>query len=79
MWIYSKSLLTGISANSTFRTVIDFKKIKIIYCWDIYYFCYDYKYLLFSNKPYQPQINFIGNKYLPGLLMSCSGFSDVTV
>ena len=35
---YSKSLLTGISVNSVFRTVFDFKKLKIIYCWDIYHF-----------------------------------------
>ena len=63
MRIYSKSLLTGISENSTFRTVFDFKKIKIIYFWDIYYFYYEYKHLPFSNKPYQPEINFIENKY----------------
>ena len=46
-----KSLLTGISANSTlvdFKTVFDFKELKIIYCWDII-FCYDYKHLAFSN------------------------------
>ena len=38
IWTYSKPLLTGISANSTFRTVFDFKKLKIIYCWDIWHF-----------------------------------------
>ena len=65
MWIYSKSLLTGISVNSTFWTAFDFKKINIVCRWDIYYFCYDYKHLPSSNKPYQPEIKFIGNKYLP--------------
>ena len=38
VWTYSKSLLTGIRANSTLRTVFNFKKLKIIYCWCIYYF-----------------------------------------
>ena len=36
--LFSKSLLIGISANSTFRTVFDFKKLKIIHCWNIYHF-----------------------------------------
>ena len=48
--LYSKSLLTGISVNTTFRTVFDFKKLKIIYCWDIYH-C-EYRHLTFSNNPY---------------------------
>ena len=30
--LYSKSLLTGIGANSTFRAVFDFKKLEIIHC-----------------------------------------------
>ena len=42
-------------------------------------FCYDYKHLSFSNKPYQPEINFIENKYLTGLLMSCPGLLPVTL
>ena len=50
IWTYSKFLLTEISANSTFRKVFDFKKLKIIYCSNTY-FCYDYKHLPFSNKP----------------------------
>ena len=33
-------------------------------------FCFAYKHLALSNKPYQPEKNFIENKYLPGLLMS---------
>ena len=36
--LYSKSLLTAIIVNNTFRTVFDFKKLKIVYCWDIYHF-----------------------------------------
>ena len=36
--LFSKSLLIGISANSAFRTVFDFKKLKIIHCWNIYHF-----------------------------------------
>ena len=79
MWIYSKPFLVVISANSTFRTLFDFKKLKIICCWDIYHFCYDYKLLPFSNKPYQPEMNFIENKHLLGLLVSCSGLLHVTV
>ena len=57
MWTYSKSLLTGIIAKSTFRKVFGFKILKLYY-WDIYYFCYDYKHLPFSNKLWQPEINF---------------------
>ena len=37
MWTYSKYLLIGLSAKSTFRKVFDLKKLKIIYCWDTYY------------------------------------------
>ena len=37
-------------------------------------FCYGYKHLLFS---YQPEMNFIENKYLPGLLMSYPGLLHV--
>ena len=33
-----RQYLTAISANSTFRIVFHFKKLKIIYCWDIYHF-----------------------------------------
>ena len=33
----------------------------------------------FSNKPYQPEMNFIENKYLSGLLMSHPGSLHVTV
>ena len=33
--LYSKSLLIWIITNSTFRTVFDFKKIKIIHCWNV--------------------------------------------
>ena len=36
--IHFKSLLTAIIVNNTFRTVFDFKKLKIVYCWDIYHF-----------------------------------------
>ena len=42
-------------------------------------FCYDYKHPLFSNKPYQPEMNFIKNKYLPDLLMPSPGLFHVTV
>ena len=41
LWTYSKSLLTGISEKSTFRTEKSLKKLKLIFCWDIYCFCYD--------------------------------------
>ena len=30
---------------------------------EITIFCFHYKHLSFSNKPYQPEINFIKNKY----------------
>ena len=47
---------TGISA--TFRKDFDFKKLKIVlYTVGIFIFCYYYKHLLFSNKPYQPEWN----------------------
>ena len=49
MWIYSKSSLTGI--------MFGFKKLKK-YPVEIFIFCYDYKHLPFSNKIYQPEINF---------------------
>ena len=42
-------------------------------------FCYDCKYLSFSNKRYQPEMNFIENKYLTGLLMSYPGLLHVTI
>ena len=61
--LYSKSLLTGVSANVTLRIVFDFKK----------------KHLPFSNKPFQPEMNFIVNKHLPGLFMSCPRLLHVTV
>ena len=73
MWTYSKYLLTGIRAKSTFKTVFDFKKMIYLF------FCYDYKHLPFSNKPYQPEMNFTEKKYLPGLLMPCPAFLHVTV
>ena len=65
MLTYSKSLLTGINANSTFRTVLDFKKLKTRqHAVEIFIiFCYDYKHLPFSSKPYQPQMNVMENKY----------------
>ena len=44
----------------------------------LFIYCHDYKHLPFSNKPYQPEMNFIENKYSPGLLMSCSGLLHVT-
>ena len=51
-----------------------------LYTVDIFIiFCYDHKHLLFSNKPYQPEMNFIQNKYLPGLLMLCPGSFHATV
>ena len=63
MWTYSKYLLTGISANSTFRTVSDFKKLKIKYSWDIYYFfaiitsiCLSQISLINQNELYWEQI-----------------------
>ena len=65
-----KSLLTRISARSTFKTVFHFKMLNIL--WDRKYtkyaieifiiFCYEYKHLPFSNMPYQPEINFTDNK-----------------
>ena len=42
-------------------------------------FCYDYKHLPFSNKPYQPEMNFTENKHLPDHLMSCSGLLQATI
>ena len=32
----------------------------------MFIFCYDYKHLPFSNKPYLPEMNFFENKYSPG-------------
>ena len=63
---HSKSLLTGISVNSTFRAVFGLKKLQIIYCGDII-FCDDYKHLTFSDKSYRPEMNFPEKKYLRGL------------
>ena len=57
MWTNSKSLLIWINEKSTFRKLFDFKKLKIVYCWDVYFF-YDYNYLPLSNKSYQPEKNF---------------------
>ena len=51
MWTYSKSLLTGISASITFRTVYDkknkkLKKFKKWYTVEIFIiFCYNYRHL----------------------------------
>ena len=42
-------------------------------------FSYDYKHLPLSNKPYQPKMNFIENKYLPVILMSRPGLLHITV
>ena len=33
----------------------------------------------FSNKPYQPEMDFIENKYSPGLLMSYTELLHVTI
>ena len=63
MWPYSKPLLTGISVKSNFKTAVDFKRLKIIYHGDIYYFRYDYKHLPFLDKPYKLEMNFTENKY----------------
>ena len=51
MGTYSKSLLTGSSAKSTFRKDFDFKKLKKYTVEILTTFCYDYKHLPFSNKP----------------------------
>ena len=40
MRTYSKFLLTDIGAKKTFRAVFDFKKLKMIYCCDVYYFLF---------------------------------------
>ena len=76
MWVYSKSSVSGIGAKSTFtiNNVFHIKKLKIIeYTAEIFIFCYDYKHLPFSNKPYPPAMN------LPGLLMPCPGLLHVTI
>ena len=40
----------------------------------------DYPVLLgLDTKPYQPEMNFTENKYLPGLLLLCPGLLHVTV
>ena len=39
----------------------------------------DYKHLSFSNMPYQPEMNFIENKYLVDILMSYQGLLHITV
>ena len=58
------------------------KKLTVIYC--IYntevfiIFCYGYKHLSFSNKPYQPEMNFTENKYLLDILISYPGLLHVT-
>ena len=41
-------------------------------------FCYDYKHLSFSNKPYQKEMNLTDDKHLPGILMPCSELLQVT-
>ena len=48
-WSYSKSLLTGISANSTSRRVFDLEKLKIIYSSDVYYFLFMITSICFSQ------------------------------
>ena len=77
MWTYSKSLLTAISANSTFRTVFDFKKIKII-------FCSIFSIFVMITSICLSQISLANQKelyleHLPSLLMSCPGLLHVTV
>ena len=61
MWTYSKSLLTVTSTNNTFRTALDFKKLKIMWCWyihiSIFIFWHDYKPQLFSNKTFQTNLD----------------------
>ena len=57
---YCKSLLTGISAKSSFIKVFYFKKLKK-YCVLLRYllfFVNDCKHLPFSSKLYQPEMNF---------------------
>ena len=66
-------MLTAISANSTFRTVFDFKKLTNILLKYLSFFCNDYKHLSFTNTPYQEEMNFVENNHLSGLLMSCPG------
>ena len=41
-------------------------------------FCYGYKHLPFSNKPYQPEMNFTENKYLLDILILYPGLLHVT-
>ena len=41
-------------------------------------FCYNYKHLPFSNMPYQPEINFIENKHLPGFQFIVA-FNSMTI
>ena len=40
-----------------------FQKVKLLTFIKSYYLFYDYKHLPFSNKPYQPEMNFFENKY----------------
>ena len=73
MRTYFKCLLTGISANSSFRTEFDFEKLKMIYYWNIYVLVW----LQASAFPNRNELYW--NKYLPGLLMLCPGLLPTTV
>ena len=53
--------------NNTFRTVLDLKKLKIIFCWDIYF-------LLWLQVPALPTTNELySQEQIPDLLRSCPG------
>ena len=56
-----------------------FKKVSKYTVEVIIIFCNDYKHLLFSNKSYHLEMNFMENKHLPGFLMSWRGLLHVTV
>ena len=68
MQTYSKSLLTEISAKSTFRIGFNFKEVNIYLSIYLYFeifliYCYDYNHLPFLNKPHQPEMSFTENAY----------------
>ena len=73
--------MTGLNAKSIFGKVFDLKKLQIIYCWNTSNFLWvqTSAFIKVSNKSYKQEMNFIENKYLTSLLMSCSGLLHVTV
>ena len=75
MWTYFNSLLTGLSAKSTFKKVENNKLLRYL----LSFVMITSIYLSQVSKPYQPEKNFIEIKYLTVLLIPYPGLLHVTV